>query len=81
MSKVKDAINTALNELEYVKTEVEEVAENNENLDLSIVIKYIDDVKSAIDNIEDEFETYNNEVADIEDDLEGLVKRLSEVSK
>lgn len=81
MSKVKDAINTALNELEYVKTEIEEVAENNENLDLSIVIKYIDDAKSAIDNIEDEFETYNNEVADIEDDLEGLVKRLSEVSK
>lgn len=81
MSKVKDAINTARNELEYVKTEVEEIAENNENLDLSIVIKYIEDVKSAIDNIEDEFETYNDEVTDIEDDLEGLVKRLSDVSK
>ena len=79
MSKVKDAINTARNELEYVKTEVEEVAENNKNLDLSIVIKYINDVESAIGNIEDEFETYNDEVTDIEDDLEGLVKRLSEV--
>ena len=43
------------------------------------MIKFISDAKDSIEKIRDSFEEYHEEVSDVEDDLEGLVKRLSEV--
>ena len=80
--EVIDKIDESLDELDYVKSEVEDLKANEDgSIDKSYVIKYIEDVKSAINRIRDTFEEYDEEVSDIEDDLEGLVKRLSEVIK
>lgn len=80
--EVIDRIDESLDELDYVKSEVEDLKANEDgSIDKSYVIKYIEDVKSAINRIRDTFEEYDEEVADIEDDLDGLVKRLSEVIK
>lgn len=81
-TSVIDAIKTAHNELEAVNFEVETLkVDDNGEINTEVLIKYIEDVKEAIDSIQDEFEEYDSEVDDIEDDLEGLVKRLSEVTK
>lgn len=81
-TKVLDSIRNALNELDYVKSEVENLEVNEDGeIDTSLIIEYISDVKDAINEIQDNFEEYDDEVSDIEDDLEGLVKRLSEVIK
>lgn len=80
--EVIDKIDESLDELDYVKSEVEDLKANEDgSIDKSYVIKYIEDVKSAINRIRDTFEEYDEEVSEIEDDLEGLVKRLSEVIK
>lgn len=80
--EVIDRIDESLDELDYVKSEVEDLKANEDgSIDKSYVIKYIEDIKSAINRIRDTFEEYDEEVSDIEDDLEGLVKRLSEVIK
>lgn len=80
-SVLKD-IGNAIDELYFVQVEVEDLrVEEDGEIDTSLVIKYIGDVKEAINKIKDSFEEYDSEVSDIEDDLEGLVKRLSEVSK
>lgn len=80
--EVLNNIETVLTELNYVKVEVEDLTvEENGEIDTSLVIKYIDDVKDAVNTLKDNFEEYNDEVSDIEDDLEGLIKRLSEVNK
>ena len=81
-TKVLDNIKNALNELDYVEIEVEDLKANEDGeIDKTLIIKYINDVKDAINEIQDSFEEYDDEVSDIEDDLEGLVKRLSEVIK
>lgn len=78
--EVLNNIETVLTELNYVKVEVEDLTvEENGEIDTSLVIKYIDDVKEVVNTLKDNFEEYNDEVSDIGDDLEGLVKRLSEV--
>ena len=80
--EVIDRIDESLDELDYVRSEVEELkVEEDGSIDKSYLIKYIEDIKSAINRIRDTFEEYDEEVSDIEDDLEGLVKRLSEVIK
>ena len=81
-TKVLDNIKNALNELDYVEIEVEDLKANEDGeIDKTLIIKYINDVKDAINEIQDSFEEYDDEVSDIEDDLEGLVNRLSEVIK
>jgi len=79
-TRILDDIDTAINELDYVRIEVEDLkVDEYGEIDTSLIIKYIDDVKDAINQIRDNFEEYDEEVSDIEDDLEGLVARLSKV--
>ena len=79
-TSVLNNIGNAINELYFVQVEIEDLrVEEDGEIDTSLVIKYIGDVKEAINKIKDSFEEYDSEVSDIEDDLEGLVKRLSEV--
>lgn len=79
-TRILDDIDTAINELDYVRIEVEDLkVDEYGQIDISLIIKYIDDVKDAINQIRDNFEEYDEEVSDIEDDLEGLVARLSKV--
>lgn len=79
-TEVINDIRNAINELYFVQVEVEDLkVDEDGEIDTSLVIKYIGDVKDAINKIKDSFEEYDSEVLDIEDDLEGLVKRLSEV--
>lgn len=81
-SRVLDDIKNVSDELCFVQLEVEDLkADEDGEIDTSLVIKYIDDVKVAINNLKDSFEEYDDEVSDIEDDFEGLVKRLNEVIK
>ena len=81
-TKVLDSIKNALNELEFVEMEVNNLKINEDGeIDTSNINRYLDDVKDAINDIQDNFEEYDGEVSDIEDDFEGLVKRLSEVIK
>lgn len=81
-SRVLDDIKNVSDELCFVQVEVEDLkADEDGEIDTSLVIKYIEDVKVAINNLKDSFEGYDDEVSDIEDDLEGLVKRLNEVIK
>ena len=81
-SEVLKSIEKASSELYFVEVEVEDLrADEDGKVDALLVIKYIEDVKDALNKIKDSFEEYDNEVSDIEDDLEGLVKRLSEVVK
>lgn len=81
-SRVLDDIKNVSDELCFVQVEVEDLkADEDGEIDTSLVIKYIDDVKVAINNLKDSFEEYDDEVSDIEDDFEGLVKRLNEVIK
>lgn len=78
--KVVDAIDNALSELEYLNSKIQELEVDEDNqIDKSTLIKYVEDVKVSIAGVQNEFEDYDSEVNDIEDDLEGLVKRLSEV--
>lgn len=81
-TEVMNRIEDAIIELNYVQSEVEDIegVETGE-IDISTVIKFISDAKDSIEIIRDSFEEYDDEVSDIEDDLEGLVKRLSEVVK
>ena len=81
-SEVLNSIEDAINELNYVQIEVDdlEVGEDGK-IDTSLVTKYIEDVKDAINKIRMIFEGYDDEVSDIEDDLEGLIYRLNEVIK
>lgn len=79
-TRILDDIDNALNELDYVRIEAEDLkVDEYGKIDTSLIIKYIDDVKDAINQIIDNFEEYDEEVSDIEDDLEGLVARLSKV--
>lgn len=81
-SRVLDDIKNVSDELCFVQLEVEDLkADEDGEIDTSLVIKYIDDVKVAINNLKDSIEEYDDEVSDIEDDFEGLVKRLNEVIK
>ena len=81
-TKVLDSIKNALNELECVEIEANNLKVNEDGeVDTSTINRYLEDVKDAIYEIQNEFEAYDDEVSDIEDDLEGLVKRLSEVIK
>lgn len=81
-SRVLDDIKNVSDELCFVQVEVEDLkADEDGEIDTALVIKYIDDVKVAINNLKDSFEEYDDEVSDIEDDFEGLVKRLNEVIK
>lgn len=81
-TEVVDKIDYAISELEYIKVAVESIEEvKTGEIDVSIVMEYISDVKDSIVEIRDSFEEYDDEVSDIEDDLEGLIKRLSEVVK
>ena len=79
-TEVMNRIEDAIIELNYIQSEVEDIegVETGE-IDISIVIKFISDAKDSIEKIRDSFEEYHEEVSDVEDDLEGLVKRLSEV--
>lgn len=81
-TEVMNRIEDAIIELNYIQSEVEDIegVETGE-IDISIVIKFISDAKDSIEKIRDSFEEYHEEVSDVEDDLEGLVKRLSEVIK
>lgn len=81
-TEVMNRIEDAIIELNYIQSEVEDIegVETGE-IDISIVIKFISDAKDSIEKIRDSFEEYHEEVSDVEDDLEGLVKRLSEVAK
>lgn len=72
-TKVNKALEKISDELVYVKDGIEN-GESREDL-----LKWVDDVQAAINNTINEFEEYSDEVADIEDDFEGYVKRLSEV--
>lgn len=79
-TEVLDDIDNALTELNYVKVEVEDLKANEDGeIDKSLIIKYIDDVKDAINTLKNSFEDYDDEVSDIGDDLESLMRRLSEV--
>lgn len=79
-SKVLNSIEGALAELNYVRIEVDElVVSENREVDTSLIIKYIEDVETAIYKIKDEFEEYEGEVREVEDDLEGIIYRLNEV--
>lgn len=81
-SKVLNSIEEALAELNYVRIEVDElVVSENREVDTSLIIKYIEDVETAIYKIKDEFEEYEGEVREVEDDLEGIIYRLNEVIK
>lgn len=81
-TEVLNYIDKAIGEVHYVKLEVEDLRANEDGvIDTSLIIKYIEDVEDAINKIRDSFEEYDGEVSDIGDDLEGLVKRLSEVIK
>ncbi|WP_294365033.1 hypothetical protein [uncultured Clostridium sp.] len=81
-TEVKEKIDNAISELEYVQLAVKSIKEvESGEIDVSIVMEYISDVKDSIVEIRDSFEEYDDEVSDIEDDLEGLIKRLSEVVK
>lgn len=81
-TEVLNNISHAITELNFVQVEVEDLkVDEDGEIDTSLVVKYIEDVKDAINEIKDSFEEYNEEVSDIEDDFEGLVKRLSEVIK
>lgn len=74
---VLDSVENSINELDFLKIEVEDL--NAAEVDTTLILKYIEDVRDSIKLIQDNFEEYHEEVSDIEDDLEGLVKRLSEV--
>lgn len=79
-SSVIKAIDNSVNELEYVVAEFENLQANEDGtIDKSYVEKYLQDVKGAIEDIKTEFEEYDSEISDIEDDLGGLYKRLTEV--
>jgi len=81
-SKVLNSIEGALAELNYVRIEVDElVVSENREVDTSLIIKYIEDVETAIYKIKDEFEEYEGEVREVEEDLEGIIYRLNEVIK
>ncbi|AVP61717.1 hypothetical protein C7M79_13865 [Clostridium botulinum] len=81
-SEVLNSIEEAITELNYIQIEVDElVVSENREVDTSLVTKYIEDVKDAINKIRDCFEDYDDEVSDIEDDLEGIIYRLNEVIK
>lgn len=74
------AIDNAVNELDYVSSEFEQLKANEDGtIDKSYIEKYIQDVNEAIETIKNEFEEYNSEVDDVVDDLGGLYKRLTEV--
>ncbi len=72
-TSVNKALEKIIDELDYVKNGIND-GEAKDDL-----LKWVDDVQSAIDNAINEFEEYSDEVANIEDDSEGLVKRLNEV--
>lgn len=81
-TEVLNNISHAITELNFVQVEVEDLkVDEDGEIDTSLVVKYIEDVKDAINEIKDSFEEYDEEVSDIGDDFEGLVKRLSEVIK
>ena len=75
ITSVNKALEKIGNELDYVRDGIND-GESKEGL-----LKWVDDVQAAIDNAVNEFEEYSDEVEDIEDDLEGLVKRINEVIK
>lgn len=77
---VLDSIENSINELDFLKIEVEDLrVDEDGRIDTTIILKYIEDVRDSIKLIQNNFEEYYEEVSDVEDDLEGLVKRLSEV--
>ena len=81
-SVVLDDIKNVSDELYFVQVEVENLKTDEDGeVDTSLVIKYIEDVKDALNRLKDSFEEYDDEVSDIGDDLEGLINRLSEVIK
>lgn len=81
-TEVIDRIDDAINELDYIQSEVENLKEvRNGEIYASLIFQYITDTKDSIEKIRDSFEEYHEEVSDVENDLEGLVKRLSEVAK
>lgn len=81
-SRVLDGISDIEDELYFVQVEIEDLrADEDGEIDTSLVIRYIEDVKDAINKLKDTFDEFDDEVSDIEDDLEGLIKRLSEVIK
>lgn len=75
ITSVNKALEKISDELVYVQDGIKN-GESKEDL-----LKWVNDVQEAIKNATDEFEKYSDEVEDIEDDFEGLVKRLSEVCK
>lgn len=77
---VLDSVENSINELDFLKIEVEDLrVDEDGRIDTTIILKYIEDVRDSINLIQNNFEEYHEEVSDIEDDIEGLVKRLSEV--
>lgn len=79
-TNVLDSIENSINELDFLKIEVEDLrVDEDGRIDTTIILKYIEDVRDSINLIQNNFEEYHEEVSDVEDDLEGLVKRLSEV--
>lgn len=77
---VLDSVENSINELDFLKLEVEDLRVDEDGMiDTTIILKYIEDVRDSINLIQNNFEEYYEEVSDVEDDLEGLVKRLSEV--
>lgn len=81
-SEVLNSIEEAITELNYVQIEVDDLVVGEDgNIDTSLITRFIEDVKDAINKIRDSFEEYDGEVSDIEDDLEGLIYRLNEVIK
>lgn len=73
ITSVHAALERITSELDYVKTSIKD-GESKSDL-----LRWVDDVQVAIETAINEFEEYSDEVADIEDDFEGYVKRLSEV--
>ncbi len=74
-TNVNKALTNIADELNYVKDGIKN-GESREDL-----LKWVDDVQAAINSAVEEFNKYSDEVEDIEDDFDGLVKRLSEVYK
>lgn len=81
-TEVIDKIDAAICEVEYIKSTIDGLKYVvTGEVDAQRILEYIEDAKDSIEKIRDSFVEYHEEVSEVEDDLEGLVKRLSEVAK
>lgn len=72
--KIESEIESARDGVKDIYGEIKDIENSNDdnNLDLSYVYKYLDDLNGYIENINDSFYDFSNEVDNVRDKLDKL---------